>query len=146
MLTGAPPAGAGLRAAEGHTETPILFQPIHPRGFSPSAASLKTIVILYSAPSPTRVKPAVDQVDNRPCRVIFENEFILGVARDQLENQLLYKPPPPTGLSAVPQVVLKRPPFEGYPQELSITPRCLGHQRVGDMCLLFPTPQLLGLA
>lgn len=58
MLTGAPPAGARLREGEGHTETPILFQLIHPRGFSPSAASLKTIVILCSAPSPTRVRPA----------------------------------------------------------------------------------------
>lgn len=54
----APPEGAGLKGGEGHTEAPILSQPIHPRGFSASAASLKTIVILCSASPPLGVRPA----------------------------------------------------------------------------------------
>lgn len=63
MLISAAPQGPGQAGGEGHTETPILFRLIHPRGFSPSAASLKTIVILCSAPSHTGSGLPVDAVD-----------------------------------------------------------------------------------
>lgn len=50
-----PHRGWAEKGGKGHTETPILFQLIHPREFSPSAASLKTIVILCPAPPPARL-------------------------------------------------------------------------------------------
>lgn len=139
-LISAAPQGPDQAGGEGHTETPILFQLIHPRGFSPSAASLKTIVILCSAPSHTRVRPACGHSRHRLRCVIFKNEFILAVAQDWLENRLLYKLPPRAGLSATSHRVPKSPPSEGHPNELCVALAMGGWA----MHILVPTPNFAG--
>ena len=100
-----PRRGRAAKGGEGHTEMLILFQLIHPRGFSPSAASLKTIVILCPAPSPTRAGLPADKVGTRLRHVIFEHELILGVARGPAGK------PAPFEASTYPQVL---PPYSTW--------------------------------